>query len=631
MIAPEARYERSSREILVAALESARSDCVRGTAVRCPFCDDAHPSGSIHQPEAAGGAWKYKCHRCGFCGDVYDVRARAGGKTLAETLPLDRCNPANKGHAKMAAHQSRKPSHVQAAREAAREASWATDADLIASVEHVADVYRYTDPVTGRVDLLKIRVEEPGQKKRFTQAHQRADGRWVKRKPEGRQPLFNRSRLAKADIVLVVEGEKACKALVKFLESHPDPKPSVTATTAPGGSSRKAAEECDWSPLIGKLVYLWPDNDPPDEKGVRKGLEYAGHVARELQRLEPPPELREIDVAGLALPPKGDAVEFLALGAGLPYAEQFAALEAVLAGCRPLSVIADLDQRVEDTIAGIWSAVPWPWPVLSQQTKSLFPGTVTVVCGSEGASKSFFALACCWRWLTDGHRVAYLALERERASHLQRLLAMLDGRWDILDDAWGRANPAELRLARDRHRKSLERFAPRINAPHTEAFSRKDALDWLKARCAEKCRVVVLDPVTALIDPGDIWTLDLDFVMRCRSEATATGTSVVFVTHPRTGTKGMSNSAELMAGGAAYRRFTDSVLWVTKCDGGESQVLTAGASLLRKHNRMVRMLKTRDGAGQGRIVAFDFGQRGPSLDELGLVDSSVPSGAGIPA
>ena len=66
---------RRSRGELERALRDAGA-VFRGAAIKCPFHDDAHPSGSIYADES--GVWRFACHTstCGFAGDVFDVKAR---------------------------------------------------------------------------------------------------------------------------------------------------------------------------------------------------------------------------------------------------------------------------------------------------------------------------------------------------------------------------------------------------------------------------------------------------------------------------------------------------------------------------------------------------------------------------
>jgi putative DNA primase/helicase len=80
------------------------------------------------------------------------------------------------------------------------------------------------------------------------------------------RPLFNLEQLAKrpAGAVLIAEGEKSCLALERLA-------PGYVVVTSPGGS--KAAAQADWTPLCGREVVIFPDNDDP-------GRQYAAAVAR---------------------------------------------------------------------------------------------------------------------------------------------------------------------------------------------------------------------------------------------------------------------------------------------------------------------------------------------------------------
>jgi putative DNA primase/helicase len=92
-----------------------------------------------------------------------------------------------------------------------------------------------------------------------------SDWRWTTwRKP---RPLYNLDKLDKrrAAPVLVTEGEKACRAAEHLA-------PGYVVITSPGGS--KGAAQADWTPLHGREVIIWPDNDDP-------GRQYAAAVAKQ--------------------------------------------------------------------------------------------------------------------------------------------------------------------------------------------------------------------------------------------------------------------------------------------------------------------------------------------------------------
>ncbi|MFP3031905.1 MAG: AAA family ATPase [Wolbachia sp.] len=79
------------------------------------------------------------------------------------------------------------------------------------------------------------------------------------------RPLYNIPGIMKSDKVILVEGEKCADALIEQ---------GMTATTAMLGANAPI-EKTDWSPLKGKHVIIWPDNDEP-------GKQYAEKVVKKL-------------------------------------------------------------------------------------------------------------------------------------------------------------------------------------------------------------------------------------------------------------------------------------------------------------------------------------------------------------
>lgn len=110
-----------------------------------------------------------------------------------------------------------------------------------------------------------------------------------------RRPLYRLESIltvGAATTVYVVEGERSADALAQA--SH-------LATTSSGGAMN--AHLTDWSPLAGRTIRIWPDNDEP-------GRRYADDVTRILQRLSPRPRIEVIDVCTLNLPAGGDAADW---------------------------------------------------------------------------------------------------------------------------------------------------------------------------------------------------------------------------------------------------------------------------------------------------------------------------------
>ncbi len=119
--------------------------------------------------------------------------------------------------------------------------------------------------------------------------------------PEGK-PLYGLQRLAvkPAAVVIVCEGEKATDALNRYF--HVNGCAGVLAVTSGGASSAGAA---NWQPLAGRACFVFPDND-------EAGAKYGAEVVQALQGIAS--SAAGLDISGLGLPPKGDAVEWLAAG-----------------------------------------------------------------------------------------------------------------------------------------------------------------------------------------------------------------------------------------------------------------------------------------------------------------------------
>ena len=105
-------------------------------------------------------------------------------------------------------------------------------------------------------DLLKYvaRFDLPDGSKQILPLTPDGNGGWAwKGLPEPR-PLYGLNKLATNPTasVLVCEGEKAADAAQTLFPMH-------VCTTSPNGAN--SAHKADWSPLAGRNVILWPDND----------------------------------------------------------------------------------------------------------------------------------------------------------------------------------------------------------------------------------------------------------------------------------------------------------------------------------------------------------------------------------
>ena len=122
---------------------------------------------------------------------------------------------------------------------------------------------------------------------------------WAFKAFQGTQrPLYNLQILQQnpSAKVIIVEGEKTANAANQLLNKH-----DMICLTWLGGVS--ATARTDWSPLAGREVVIWPDNDQP-------GFKAAGQICSELRKIGVN-SLRVVDEQALTrlFPPKWDLAD----------------------------------------------------------------------------------------------------------------------------------------------------------------------------------------------------------------------------------------------------------------------------------------------------------------------------------
>lgn len=165
---------------------------------------------------------------------------------------------------------------------------------LTAHIGKLAKVYEYRLP-DGSLSFCNLRIEQGDGKKTFRMMSGAGSGFDLKRddslKPPDGWPLYGLFTLNRSGAVWVVEGEKDVDAL------HALGLACVTSgSTSTDGNA-------DWSPLVGREVVLWPDNDDA-------GKHYAERVAEIIEPLAS--SISIITVDALALPERADCSDWLA-------------------------------------------------------------------------------------------------------------------------------------------------------------------------------------------------------------------------------------------------------------------------------------------------------------------------------
>ncbi len=167
-------------------------------------------------------------------------------------------------------------------------------------------------------------------------------------------------------------------------------------------------------------------------------------------------------------------------------------------------------------------------------------------------------------------------------------------------------------------------------------------LGWIRERAQAGNRVIVVDPITA-IDPGaERWSKESDFVQSTQELMDEYGVSILLTTHPKqaSGKAGGTTSGHDAAGGAAYFRFVDTMIWLTLSKQIRSVQVNhpIGGTCNVKTKNFARLLKTRDSYGAGWELAFAF-RSNLTFIEHGVVvketkvkeDPSDPFGAPAPS
>lgn len=133
--------------------------------------------------------------------------------------------------------------------------------------------WQYLDE-DGRIIGAVVRADLENGKKTFLQADYEAQRKQYKLKGDNvKRSLYNRPAIAKCDIAIWVEGEKTADALQEIV----DPDKYAVFTNA-GGCT--VAHVANLSPLKGKKIIIWHDNDTPGKHAaIRLSTKLGDQVA----------------------------------------------------------------------------------------------------------------------------------------------------------------------------------------------------------------------------------------------------------------------------------------------------------------------------------------------------------------
>jgi hypothetical protein len=255
------------------------------------------------------------------------------------------------------------------------------------------------------------------------------------------RPLFNLPGLTKTDTIVFVEGEKCAQALIEQ---------GITATCIMGGA-KAPLDKNDWSPLAGKQVIIWPDNDEP-------GFGLAGRVKNVLNGLVS--SVRVVDVPN-GKPDGWDAADAIEAGEDVT---------AYLETIQPTFL--------EEIDALAWNDIDYVYE--GELVDDILPRTgVATVFGPSTAGKSFV----CLDWAvsiasggkvldhdTEQAAIAYCAFEgfsglKRRIYGIQKHrnirdipVTLIDAPWNLTDEEHYKDFVAQLRDLKDAYAEQGERL-----------------------------------------------------------------------------------------------------------------------------------------------------------------------------
>lgn len=411
--------------------------------------------------------------------------------------------------------------------------------------------------------------------------------------------LYRLPTLAQAETVIIVEGEKKADILAGY---------GFTVTTSAFGYA--SAKNTDWKPLAGKICIVWPDADSP-------GSQYAADVKRILDGLDA--RVRIIDPAGLDLQDGEDAADYIAQlkNAGLDDLAIKQNLIEVFNNAKTTGAGAEVQQHIAGIVHGKYVPLESGFPCLDDLMQIL-PGSLNLVCGSPGSSKSLMMLQLGANWYKAGIKTPIYELEKDRTFHLRRTLAQESGLAMMTNNRWVLENAELAQRTAKEHIEFLDGFGRLIYATPEKIVFQRDIIEWVQQRADTGCKAVIIDPATKAERQDEPYKADGAFVQQLAKIATMTRLVIFLVLHPSKNIV-LTPDLSLIAGGAAYSRFADNAIWLESHDPKKSSVKTACGTIEETHDRTVWILKSRDGSGTGSRLAYWFNKDNLTLSEIGQI------------
>jgi len=270
-----------------------------------------------------------------------------------------------------------------------------------------------------------------------------------------------------------------------------------------------------------------------------------------------------------------------------------------------------LGKHLADMEAGRVQMVPVPWATLSWafNDTGIPPKTIGLLSSKTGVGKTWFtfqfALFVAGYKLSQSLATFICNSEMTEASTAARLLALASGN----ANAVSMSDTELIRELQFEYQDALDKLPLEITPP--EPRSTDDVIDLLTEK-ARTHKLLIVDHIGDLSFAGKSWEILPAFTLKLRDLARRTGTTIMLVTHLKTGEAGMDI--------LSYSKQIENVVdWSWSLQGFEpctATVATACGNIEETINRTVTIRKNRFGHS-GIRIAMNFDEKTLALKDLG--------------
>ena len=143
----------------------------------------------------------------------------------------------------------------------------------------------------------------------------------------------------------------------------------------------------------------------------------------------------------------------------------------------------------------------------------------------------------------------------------------------------------------------------------SENCTKKEVGDWVEEQCKTR-DLVIVDSLSVITAGKEVWIEDQLLMNQIKRAAKKNNSRVLLITHPKNMQGKNLASMDNLAGGAAYQRLAQCILWLTGIDAGDYECLgSEGERLYLPANKMIKVMKMRNGfLKYGNEILYDFDQ-----------------------